>query len=422
MQRSCGIAQMTPSRKNNKHSTRESPASTRAINGNNGSCYVQSYCQQRRDHINRNSQEREHVFNENETYHHDMVNHSRNLNQQQQQSTRCRDRKVKRNDREFIPLFVLVDACKENNERKIREICRKLLALSEEEAAPVVNFQDQAGRTALSYGCGCGNVIIIDEISKFKFADPNLPDNDGNAPLHYSAVCGHSEGIDLLLNRFHGDVDVNVRNVSGLTPLMKAALQGRTRCAKSLITAGASPFLRDHIRGLTAAEWARLCGKHMFAEIVNRSAANTANQNQGTQNDNASSLVYSRMLPDINIVNEERTRTTTEELPYYHMYARSTVSGAKWLKNKIKKALGASVRSGEDKSYIYNNPVVRSLADRRPTMLGRNYTPLSNLGLGGATICASSLLLPSIQPLVEQAPKPNRKLPIPVVQITPVRR
>ncbi|CAL8126284.1 unnamed protein product [Orchesella dallaii] len=414
---------MTPNRKNNKHNTRESPASSGAIKGNISSCYEQSYCQQRRDHISRNSQGS--VFDGKDAYqrilNHSLI-HNHNNNQQQQSSSRTRDRKIKRNESEFIPSFVLVDACKENNERKIREICRKLLALEEEEAATVVNFQDQAGRTALSYGCGCGSVIIIDEISKFKFADPNLPDNDGNAPLHYSAVCGHSEGIDLLLNRFHDALDVNARNISGLTPLMKAALQGRTRCAKSLIIAGASPFLRDHIRELTAAEWASLCGKHMFAEIVNRSA-NTANQ--GIQNNNSASMVHNRILPHINIVNEERPRVNTDELPYYHMYARSTVSGAKWLKNKIKKALGASVRSGEDKSYIYDNPVVRSLADRRPTILDRNFTTLSNLGLGGATVCASSLLLPSIQPIVEkeqQRSKPIRRPLIPVVHITPVRR
>lgn len=49
---------------------------------------------------------------------------------------------------------------------------------------------------------------------------------------------GHWEGVDLLLSRFSSVIDVNVRNTSGLTPLMKAALQGRTRCAKRLLIAG----------------------------------------------------------------------------------------------------------------------------------------------------------------------------------------
>jgi ankyrin repeat protein len=41
-----------------------------------------------------------------------------------------------------------------------------------------------------------------------------------------------------MLSRFEGIVDPNCRNSTGLTPLMKAALQGRTRVAKSLISAG----------------------------------------------------------------------------------------------------------------------------------------------------------------------------------------
>jgi len=82
------------------------------------------------------------------------------------------------------------------------------------------------------------------------------------------------------------------------TTAFTASLLGLTKKQIILISAGASPFLRDHIRELTAAEWARLCGKHMFAEIINRSAnANTVDQ--GT-NDNATSLVHDRMLPNVN--------------------------------------------------------------------------------------------------------------------------
>lgn len=99
------------------------------------------------------------------------------------------------------------------------------------------------------------------------------------------------------------------------------------------------------------------------------------------------------------------------------------MNGAKWLKNKIKKVLGASIRSGEDKSYVFDNPLVKNLADSRPHE--RNYSALTNLGLGGAALCAGSPLLPDIQPIVNiptQRAKVPRKSPIPVVQITPVKR
>lgn len=115
-----------------------------------------------------------------------------------------------------------------------------------------------------------------------------------------------------------------------------------------------------------------------------------------------------------------RNRFQTDESAYYHLYARSTVHGAKWLKNKIKKVLGASVRSGEDKSYVFDNPLVKSLADKRPQ--DKNYSALTNLGLGGAAVCAGSLLLPEVQPMVHHQKQRPKKITIPSVQITPVRR
>ena len=56
--------------------------------------------------------------------------------------------------------------------------------------------------------------------------------------MQWNIYTGHAETLELLLSRFAGELDVNCRNRTGLTPLMKAALQGRTRCAKSLIVAG----------------------------------------------------------------------------------------------------------------------------------------------------------------------------------------
>ncbi len=104
----------------------------------------------------------------------------------------------------------------------------------------------------------------------------------------------------------------------------------------------------------------------------------------------------------------------SDESPYYHLYARSTLSGANWLKNKIKKALGSSGGVGGSSS-------VRSLADKRPQISDGSYTLM-----GGATICAGSLLLPSIKPLIEQQRAKqkatvNKKFTIPTLQVTPVK-
>ena len=51
---------------------------------------------------------------------------------------------------------------------------------------------------------------------------------------------------------------------------MKAALQGRVRCTRLLLLAGASPVLRDFGRGMCSSEWARLTGRSKWAEIIDK--------------------------------------------------------------------------------------------------------------------------------------------------------
>ena len=41
-----------------------------------------------------------------------------------------------------------------------------------------------------------------------------------------------------LVNKCNRSVELDARNAHGFTPLMKAALQGRTKCAKILLFAG----------------------------------------------------------------------------------------------------------------------------------------------------------------------------------------
>ena len=48
---------------------------------------------------------------------------------------------------------------------------------------------------------------------------------------------GQVEAVNLLLNSCSG-IEIDARNQYGVTPLMKAALQGRTKCAKLLLFAG----------------------------------------------------------------------------------------------------------------------------------------------------------------------------------------
>jgi len=63
---------------------------------------------------------------------------------------------------------------------------------------------------------------------------------------------------------------IDDRNDNGITALMKAALQGRVRCTRLLLLAGASPVVRDFGRGMCAPEWASYCGRSKCVEIIEK--------------------------------------------------------------------------------------------------------------------------------------------------------
>ena len=80
-------------------------------------------------------------------------------------------------------------------------------------------------------------IEMLDLLEDIPGVDYNIPDNEGNSPLHFAAQAGHVEVVSYLLNKVR-TIQVDPINQQGFTPLMKAALQGRIKCSKLLLFSG----------------------------------------------------------------------------------------------------------------------------------------------------------------------------------------
>ncbi|WKX92615.1 hypothetical protein Q1695_010556 [Nippostrongylus brasiliensis] len=119
--------------------------------------------------------------------------------------------------------------------------------------------------------CANGDVLAVDGESRKENINPNMRDADGNTPLILAAQAGYTKIVEMLLARFP-TIEVDQVNHLGQTALMKAAIQGRVACARVLLRAKADPSLRDYSRGFCALDWAEYVGRtecmHMIAHFM----------------------------------------------------------------------------------------------------------------------------------------------------------
>ncbi|XP_053673028.1 uncharacterized protein LOC128723325 [Anopheles nili] len=171
---------------------------------------------------------------------------------------------------EQVPtVTTLLRASRDANEYLLKEVFRDILenGISKDN----LNSTDRSGRTAISYICSTNLTNFLELFLQLPGIDVNKPDNEGNTPLHFAAQAGLSDVVNMLITKCRS-LTIDPKNNLGFTPLMKAALQGRTRCAKLLLFAGASPVETDAGRGFRAEQWARFCGRHTCAETIEQCA------------------------------------------------------------------------------------------------------------------------------------------------------
>ncbi|CAH1113051.1 unnamed protein product, partial [Psylliodes chrysocephalus] len=210
----------------------------------------------------------------------------------------------------------LLRAARDGDDHLLRDLLRT--ALDDGIAEADLNAVDSSGRTILSYIASNGSIDLLEQILHLPGLDPNKPDNEGNSPLHFAAQAGQIECLNCMLSRCRG-IEIDARNNLGFTPLMKAALQGRNKCAKLLLFGGANPTLRDNGRGFRADQWARFCGRYVCADVIEKHARqrllerSTSYGNWGGDNELGARVLMGKVIP-IPIIPQQQSQGLKSKL------------------------------------------------------------------------------------------------------------
>lgn len=293
---------------------------------------------------------------------------------------------------EQVPtVTTLLRASRDANEYLLKEVFRDILenGISREN----LNSTDRSGRTAISYICSTNLTNFLELFLQLPGIDVNKPDNEGNTPLHFAAQAGLSDIVNMLITKCRSLV-IDPKNNLGFTPLMKAALQGRTRCAKLLLFAGASPVETDTGRGFRAEQWARFCGRHTCAETIEQCARARLLDK---------SAPCGKWSHDINLPGDKGSAATLKATRSSSIAVTSCSNTQNGLRSKFRKVFPFNF-SSKDKQVAASKEVV-----------DENYTKDLVNYLKSATICVSGPALSANRKIIQSLIRP---LEVPKLEVT----
>jgi hypothetical protein len=131
---------------------------------------------------------------------------------------------------------------------------------------PVNGRHSTWGWTALHWAVRCTRCELVVALLAAS-ASPNVPDNDGRAPVWIGAACSTADILQLLID---GGGNVNEVSTIGQTPLMAIVNYNRGDVAARLQVLLACPELDLDTRhdGKTAEQWAVSCGQPALASVI----------------------------------------------------------------------------------------------------------------------------------------------------------
>lgn len=149
----------------------------------------------------------------------------------------------------------LICAAKSGNQATVQRI---LMYTSSRERRILVDEEDNDNRSALSWAAAGGYISVVIALFNAGSRTTELPDSEGQLPLHKAIRYGHEDLAIILLRKDHLTADV--KDNAGRTPLSWAVQNGMLKLSRILLASGVDVNSYDD-EGWSVAHWAAMFGR-----------------------------------------------------------------------------------------------------------------------------------------------------------------